>query len=274
MNGAPGLLPPATALLRVPGLESGAPALRVERLTGGIVNDSWRVDSARGRFVLRIAGAVAQRPGVDRGRERTIHDFAAHAGFAPRVLLWDEADGVQVREFLDGRTWGEGDLLDPRQLRRLGERLARLHAFEPPAGVAAFDPAACAQQYLRQIESSGASTAVAAAVAAAVRSAAERVDARRSRLAPIHGDLGHANVLDGERLWLLDWEYAQAADPLYDVACVLAYCAAARPYAQLLLQVAGLAGADGDGTLDEAIRVYDGLTWLWHRARGTGVRAP
>ena len=272
MNAADGVSPPVAALRRVPGLESGDPPLRVERLTGGIVNESWRIDTARGPFVLRIAGPVSQRPGVDRGRERALHESVAQAGFAPRVWLWDEVAGVQVREFIDGRVWTEPDLRDAAQLRRLGERLARLHALPPPGGVAAFDPGACAQHYLRLIEASGASTAVAVAIASAVRAAAERVAARGARPAIVHGDLGSANLLEGDRLWLLDWEYAQRADPLYDAACVLAYSTAARPQAAALLEPAGLAAAQADGTLDEAIRVYEGLTWLWHRARGTGVR--
>jgi thiamine kinase len=275
--GAPspaGASPPPAALALVPGLETGAPPLHVERLVGGFVNESWRVDTSRDRFVLRIDGPAAQRPGVERVRERTLHDIAARAGFAPRALLWDDAAGVQVREFLDGRVWGEHDLQDGEQLRRLGARLAQLHAQEPPANVARFDPGACAQQYLRQIEAGGASTAVAAAVAAAVRGAADDVAARGAQPAIVHGDLTHANLLDGGQLWLLDWEYAQVAAPVYDAACLLAYCPLARPHAAQLLEAAGLAGASADGSLDEAIRVYEGLTWLWHRARGTGVRAP
>lgn len=274
MNTAASPAPPAAALVRVPGLESGDAPLRVERLIGGIVNDSWRVDTARGRFVLRIAGSVAQRPGVERARERALHAFAAQSGFAPRVLSWDDAAGVQVREFIDGRVWGEHDLADAQQLRRLGGRLAQLHALPVPAGVASFDPADCARQYLRLIEAGGRSTAVAAAITAAVRGAAEIVAARATRRGVIHGDLGFANLLDGERLWLLDWEYAQVADPVYDVACLLAYCPAARPQAAALLEAADLTATGADATLAEAIRVYEGLTWLWHRARGTGIRAP
>ena len=261
-------------MVLVPGLESGASPLRVERLEGGLVNESWRIDTSRGRFVLRVDGPAAKRPGVERARERTLHDIVARAAFAPRVLRWDDAAGVQVREFLDGRVLSEHDMQRPEQLRRLGGRLAQLHALEPPADVAPFDPGACAQQYLRLIEASGTSTAVAAAVAAAVRGAAEVVAARGVRPAIIHGDLTHANLLDAGQLWLLDWEYAQCADPIYDAACVLAYCPAARPQAAHLLEAAGLTGASADGSLDEAIRVYEGLTWLWHRARGTGVRAP
>jgi thiamine kinase-like enzyme len=149
-----------------------------------------------------------------------------------------------------------------------------LHALEAPGTVAPFDPDGCALQYLRSIEATGASIELATAVRAAVRGASEFVAARRARAVIVHGDLACANLVDagpdGEPLMLLDWEYAQVADPVYDVACVLAYCAPARPHAALLLQAAGLAGDDADRALDEAIRVYEGLTWLWLRARHQG----
>jgi aminoglycoside phosphotransferase (APT) family kinase protein len=268
--------PPTAALALVPGLETGAAPLRLERLGGGSVNDSWRVDTSQGRFVLRIDGPVGRRPGVGRARERTIHELAARAGLAPPALVWADAAGAQVREFQEGRVWQEHDLLQPEQLERVGARLAQLHAIGPPAQVAPFDPGDCAQQYLRLIAATDPVDADAGAAedaAAAVRTAAARVAAHGVPPAIIHGDLTHANVLDGRQLWLLDWEYAQCADPVYDVACVLAYCPAARPLAPRLLAAAGLAGADRRGRLADAVLVYEGLTRLWHLARGTGVHA-
>ncbi len=281
MNAAAELVPPAAALALVPGLESGAAPIRLERLVGGSVNDSWRVDTSQGRFVLRVDGPVGQRPGVERARERRIHELAARAGLAPPALLWAHAVGAQVREFLEGRVWQEHDMLQPDQLQRLGARLAQLHAIEPPGEVAPFDPGAYAQQYLQLIDTAvtvaaderarASAIAIANGAAAAVRAAAARVAGHGVRPAIIHGDLTHANVLDGRQLWLLDWEYAQRADPVYDVACVLAYCPAAKPQAPQLLAAAGLAGEGPRGRLADAILVYEGLTRLWHLARGTGV---
>jgi thiamine kinase-like enzyme len=276
VNAVAEAVPPAAALALVPGLETGAAPLRLERLSGGSVNDSWRVDTWQGRFVLRIDGPVGRRPGVERARERTIHELAARAGIAPPALVWADAAGAQVREFHEGRVWQQRDLLQPEQLERVGARLAQLHAIGPPEQVAPFDPGDCAQQYLRLIAAADAVDAdasAAAGAAAAVRTAAARVAAHGVPPAIVHGDLTHANVLDGRQLWLLDWEYAQCADPVYDVACLLAYCPAARPLAPRLLAAAGLAGADRHGRLADAVLVYEGLTRLWHLARGTGVHA-
>ena len=263
--------PGATALRLVPGLEAGAPPLRLERLAGGSVNDSWRVDTAQGRFVLRVDGPAWRRPGVDRAREQGLHAAAAGAGLAPRLLA--RAAGIQVCEYLEGRIWSEADFLQPAQLFRLGARLAQLHALEAAGEIGHFDPGGCAQQYVQLMSSELVAATGAGAVAAEVRAAAQQVADGTAGECIIHGDLAHSNLLDGTRLWLLDWEYAQLADPLYDVACVLAYYPETRAQARRLLNAAGLAGFGQPGRLDAAIRVYEGLSWLWHQARRAAAAA-
>jgi aminoglycoside phosphotransferase (APT) family kinase protein len=256
----------------VPGLEAGATPLRIERLSGGSVNDSWRVDTMAGRFVLRLDGAAWRRPGVDRAREQLLHTAAARGGLAPRLIANSTAAGAQVSEYVTGKDWSEADFSTPAQLERLGERLQQLHALPAPGGLSGFDPQACARDYLRQLDRGVGARAGTAAVVEAVGEAAATVALTSTRTCIIHGDLVHGNVRDGTRLWLLDWEYAQLADPCYDAACVLAYYPSARAQQARFLAAAGLQGrADG---LAAAIYIYEALTWLWRLARGEQARAP
>ena len=49
---------------------------------------------------------------------------------------------------------------------------------------------------------------------------ADRIEARRGRppRRPCHNDLLNANFIDdGERLWIVDWEYAGMGDPYFDL---------------------------------------------------------
>jgi thiamine kinase len=268
MTVADPLLPAAAALALVPGLEQGAPPARLERLTGGTVNLSWRVDTTRGRFVLRVDGAAWRRPGVDRVRERQLHDVAATAGLAPRVLRRDAALGAQVSEFLDGRLWSAADFTRAESLACLGARLATLHALPPPAAATRFEPGEYARQYLRLLAPGHADLPHARALADTVGAAAERVAVDSRTEAIVHGDLVAANLIEGRALWLLDWEYAQLGDPIYDVACLLAYYPAARSQAGPLLAATGLQAARDAARLAAAIGVYEGLTALWWLARG------
>jgi thiamine kinase len=271
---APGGLnaPPAWALARVPGLEHGATARRIERLGGGTVNEVYRVDSGAGRFVVRLDGAAWRRPGVDRRRELLLHRAAAAAGVAPAlVAAAPESDGLLIMAYLEGRTWDSSDYEDVHALRRLGERLYALHR-QPPPAVDAFDPWQVAQAYVGQI---------AGARAADFEQPLRRLETLGSELrapdAPrsvVHGDLWQGNVLQGGQLWLLDWEYAQVSDPLMDLACVLAYYPAAERYRTELAAAAGFDARGLEQRLSARVYAYQVLAWLWHLARGEQAEPP
>ncbi|HLQ13441.1 MAG TPA: phosphotransferase [Steroidobacteraceae bacterium] len=268
----PDRTPAPGALALVPGLESGAAPLRLERLHGGSVNDSWRVETPAGRFVLRLDGAEWRRPGVNRARERVLHAAAAQAGLAPALIAQSVAAGALVSTYVDGHDWSEADFAVPAQLERLGERLQRLHSLPVPPGLSQFDPQSCARDYLRRLAPGVGARAGAAAVVDRVGEAAATVAGAAASACIIHGDLAPGNLREGACLWLLDWEYAQLAHPDYDVACLLAYHPAARPHQARLLGAAGLAG--NLEALGAAVYVYEALTWLWRLARGEAALPP
>ncbi len=265
---AAALSPPPAALACVPGLAAGAAPLRCERLPGGTVNDSWRVATPAGEFVLRLDGAGWRRPGVEREREFLLHGLAAAAGLAPRIVARDRALGVLVCEYLAGSDFGPADMGDPARLLQLGGRLARLHALPAPR-LPAFDPLALLDEYL------GAASAADRGDAAPLRAGLARDAAllRGGQAACIvHGDLVHGNVRAGEALRLLDWEYAQVADAAWDVGCVLAYYPQAAIHLPLLLAATRLGGAEG--RVRAAARLHAALGWAWHRARGEAAAVP
>jgi aminoglycoside phosphotransferase (APT) family kinase protein len=278
--------PPDWALERVPGLERGHAPRLLAALPGGSVNRVFRVDSAAGRFVLRLDGEAWRRPGVDRGRELLLHHAAAAGGVAPAIVYAaPEHHGLLITEYREGRVWRPEEFEDAQALERLGERLYALHRLPAPA-VAPFDPLAIAQAYVQSIDApSGASRGASgdASGGAGVRAAVlERLEGCCATLrtlgegAPgiVHGDLAAGNLLQGEGLWLLDWEYAQAGHPVLDLACVFAYYPQAARYRARFAAAAGLAAlADGE-LLRAAEFIYRALTWFWHQARGEHAPEP
>jgi aminoglycoside phosphotransferase (APT) family kinase protein len=265
------LIPPAAALALVPGYVPDDAQQRIGRLSGGSVNDLWRVDTARGSYALRLDGAAWRRPGVDRRRELRLHRAAAAAGIAPRIVACSPARDVLVLEYLPARSWRAADYAEPQQLRRLALLLRRLHTLPAPRGqLPVFDPLAIAHSYAR-------SRGVAVARARpAIRQLLQDIVAAQAQLARstrapviVHGDPLQGNVLDdGQRLWLIDFEYAQLADPIYDLAAVLACYPRAELWAAMLLTAAGLAGAGLHRQLTAAVRVHAALGQLWRYARG------
>ncbi|HEY1725605.1 MAG TPA: phosphotransferase [Steroidobacteraceae bacterium] len=264
--------PPDWALEQVPGLEHGASAQRIERLAGGTVNEVFRVDSALGRFVLRLDGAAWRRPGVERRRELALHRAAAAAGIAPALhVAMPEAHGLLITEYVEGRLWTASDYADPGMLRRLGERLGALHRLTV-SGIERFDPARVAQAYVAQVD--GPRAAATAEVLRRLQALSAELGDGAVSTCVVHGDLYQGNLLQGSRLWLLDWEYAQVGDPLMDVACVLAYYPAAQPHRRELAAAAGLDADAQAGALAERVYAYRSLAWLWHLARGEHAEPP
>jgi thiamine kinase len=265
--------PPAWALTHVPGLERGEPALAIEPLGGGTVNVVYRVDSPRGRFVLRLDGAAWRRPGVDRARELILHQVAAADGIAPRIVMAaPDQQGLMISEYHEGRLWQESDYDQVSTLRRLGERLYRLHRLPAPASLQPFDPLQVGRDYARLIAAEHG--VLLASAMRRLEAACEGLRQSAPPLSVVHGDLWQGNLLEGTRLWLLDWEYAQLTDPLMDIACLLAYYPQAQRHRDELLASAGFDPRVQTQALLARIDIYRILTWLWRLARGEGAGKP
>ncbi len=259
---------PASILRRIPGCVGGEAPLHVQLLHGGRkVNRNLRIDTRAGRFVLRQRIWEGPRPGADTLREVACHRTAAAAGVAPAVL--DAApDGSWIlMDYVEGGMWNPPRLQAPEGLRTLGACLRRLHATTPPPGLTAFDPVSIA-------------TGQAQAILERDPAAAEQVDtlvARTQQLAvhcaafaatPVttHGDLIASNVI-GPVPMLVDWEYAQLADPVYDLACLSIYYPGLRRRGGELLDVAGIADANATVRLRLHVELFDSLNRLWEQAQ-------
>ena len=77
---------------------------------------------------------------------------------------------------------------------------------------------------------------------------------------------------------LLDWEYACDKDPLFDLASLIAYHDISDKKAQDLLSAyAGGESRELAEQLQEQVRLYDAMQWLWlairHMITGTADQA-
>jgi aminoglycoside phosphotransferase (APT) family kinase protein len=256
-------------LLLVPGCEEGRVPHSIERLAGGSVNQTLLVQSRAGRFVVRSAGAGAARLGVDRRREAAFQSIAAAAGLAPRILAASTDARILVAEYVPGRTWSATDFGDRRALRRLAERLHALRGVAVPPALATprFDPLAQIGQLARQVVRASAVDAalVESVVADAGRALAAGGGPREAVI--VHLDLHPANIVEGERLVLLDWEYAACGDPALELASLLASDPRLEAALELLLAASALAPWVSRSEILALRRVFEATHWLWYRAR-------
>jgi len=207
------------ALRRIPELAGLDEALlRCERL-GGLTNKNWRLETPEGRYVLRIAGAGTSEY-IDRAVEGHNARVAAEAGVSAEVLFFDEGDGLMLARHLDGCV-----TMSPERFRerpgaaaRAAQALARMHRCGREFRFR-FELFAMIDDYLGVLERLGASLPdgyhQVVEESGAVREALERHPAE---LAPCHCDPLCENFLDdGERMWIVDWEYSGMNDPLWDL---------------------------------------------------------
>jgi thiamine kinase-like enzyme len=235
-------------------------------IRGGLSNHAWRVDHAGGGYFVRLGSDDAESLGVDRRSECSLLAAVSAAGLAPEVLVCDPGAGLLVTRFMLAATWTRQDAREVVNLRRMGVALRNLHSLPPRPGIRRVGFAAQARFLEGQL---GAEQCVQPALRRVAATAFDLLAAREPIVSLCHNDLHHLNILDdGERLWLVDWEYGGCGDPLFDLASFLCQHQSTSEEREVLLTAyAGDAGISSD-LVEGACRAFDYVQWLWFRLRG------
>jgi thiamine kinase len=249
-------------------LDLGAGEIRdVEPIKHGLTNRSWLVRTNTDRLVVRISDTSAKHLQIDRSSEAAVLQVAAKAEIGPQVLLCDPARGILVTRYL-GETWTEQDAQCEDNIDRLAGALRRLHALDVPAAVRKVDLASTVHGYLRTLEHRGVQSAL---TLPALRECADKSALQlRKRSTPrlCHNDIHHLNVIGGETLRLIDWEYAGVGEPLFDLAAVCVYHRYSRQQRERLLAAYGAASdAISWQRLELACWLFDYIRDLWMAVR-------
>ena len=217
-------------IARVPSL-AGSPRV-VTELPGGLTNRNYKVTTPAGTFVARRWGAPAGGPGpgldllaINRDHEHRNSVIAAAAGVGAPVIEFRPQDRLLVLGFLDGSTFANSDVQDARNIPRIAAALRALHGASRFAGD--FDMFEVQRRYR------AAARRAAAAVPDGYDELAPAFAAARAALAvraeptvPCHNDLLAANFIDdGQRLYLIDYEYAGNNDPCFELGNIAGECA-------------------------------------------------
>ena len=194
----------------------GEPESAPVALEGGITNRNFRLRWGGRDCVLRCPGKDTALLGIDRRTEWAATRAAAAAGVGPEPIAFDPGLGCLVTAFIDGRP------VEAEELRaRIPELAAALRAIHggPPLP-SAFDPFAVVADYARiASERGGAIPPEVAELAPAAAAIRAELGGPEHGPVPCHNDLLTANLLDdGERLRIVDWEYAGMGDPYFELA--------------------------------------------------------
>lgn len=190
----------------------------VQRL-GGLTNLVYRVETAGRSVIVRIPGEGTEAY-IDRAVEIHNTNVAAGTGVAPRVLWADAATGNLVCECIQGivTMTPEHFQTRPGSPARAGAALRQLHDANEPFEFR-FELFAMIDEYLQVLSTKdielpeGYSDVVSEA-----EPIKQLLADKPGKLVPSHCDPLCENFLDdGERMWIVDFEYSGMNDPLWDL---------------------------------------------------------
>ncbi len=191
----------------------------VVQLEGGITNRNFRVNFGGTDYVVRLPGKRTALLGIDRQAECIANKAAAELGIAPRVAAMLDEPSSLVTAFVSGREMRADELREPETIAevahrparpaRLGHRAPDRLRLVPARGGVRGDGPRQRQRAARRLRRG-----------AQGRRAIERAvrDQPGHEPVPAHNDLLPANFLrDGDRMQLIDWEYAGMGDRWFDL---------------------------------------------------------
>lgn len=202
---------------RVRALGCWSGPVAIEPLGGGITNRNFLVTDAGRRAVVRIGDDIPVHQ-ILRFNELAASRAAFAAGVSPAVLHHEP--GALVIDFVEGRTLSAEDLRQRPMLEEALTLVSRAHREIPrhlrgPALV--FWVFHVLRDYAGSLRDGGSRHLP---LLPGLLDDAARLE---SAVGPIdlvfgHNDLLPANFLhDGQRLWLIDWDYAGFNSPLFDL---------------------------------------------------------
>lgn len=205
------------ALQRVP--ETAGRELMLTPLSGGITNRNYLVTGPGSdeRYVIRLGGNDTHLLGISREVEHAATVAAAGVGIGPEVTAFIRPEGYLVTRFIVGEPVSLEQVHQPETLRRVADSIRRIHG--GPAIPGLFVPLRIVEAYLALATSRGVERPAAWEQAYAVGHRIERALLEAPiEMRPSHNDLLNANFIDdGERIRIVDWEYAGMGDPFFDL---------------------------------------------------------
>ncbi len=205
------------AMQRVP--ELAGRGLTLSSLSGGITNRNYLVEVAgvATRYVIRLAGNDTHLLGISREVEHAATVAAAGVGVGPEVTAFIRPEGYLLTRFIEGSPVSGEAVHRPETIRRVADSIRRVH--DGPAIPGLFIPLRIVEAYHALAVARGVPIPVEYGLA---RSIGRRIEfaflADPVELRPCHNDLLNANFIDdGERIRIVDWEYAGMGDPFFDL---------------------------------------------------------
>ena len=192
----------------------------IAELSGGLTNRNFRIDTPEGKYVARISSNSSSLLSIDRGSEFINSTIAGKGKVGAEVLDYLPGEGLLLISYIEGKTFGAADVAS--NVSRIAQSLRGLHSLDHFDHE--FNMFTTQKNYLGIVQSQG------FRMPDGYLNFAPQIDEIKRAftvlfdgLVPCNNDLLPGNFIDdGEKIWLIDYEYSGNNDACFEIGNVWA----------------------------------------------------
>lgn len=194
--------------------------ISISELSGGLTNRNFLIQTPEEKFVARVSSNSSSLLAIDRGSEFVNSTIAGKGGVGAQVLDYLPGEGLLLISYIEGKTFGPDDVAS--NLSRIAHSLRALHSLD--LFDHEFNMFTTQKNYLGIVQSQGFRMPdgylnFAPQIDEIKRAFTVLIDG----LVPCNNDLLPGNFIDdGEKIWLIDYEYSGNNDACFEIGNVWA----------------------------------------------------
>ena len=192
----------------------------ITELSGGLTNRNFLIQTVEDKYVARVSSNSSSLLSIDRGSEYINSTIAGNGKVGAGVLDYLPGEGLLLISYIKGKTYGADDV--GANLGRIAKSLRGLHALD--AFDHEFNMFTTQRNYQSIVKEQGFRLPD-----GYVDFAPQVADIKAAMavlfegLVPCNNDLLPGNFIDdGEKIWLIDYEYAGNNDACFEIGNVWA----------------------------------------------------
>jgi thiamine kinase-like enzyme len=192
----------------------------VTELSGGLTNRNLAIESEGNRYVARISSNSSDLLNINREDEYKNSIIAADAGIGATVYDFLPGQGLLLIGYINGKTFGAEDIAN--NLPRVAKAVRTLHGAKP--FVSEFNMFTLQKRYLDIVQSNNfIYPAKYLDYEGHIADLKKALSVLPAEIVPCNNDLLPGNFIDdGEKIWLIDYEYSGNNDACFELGNIWA----------------------------------------------------
>ena len=192
----------------------------VTELSGGLTNRNLAIESEGNRYVARISSNSSDLLNINREDEYKNSIIAADAGIGATVYDFLPGQGLLLIGYINGKTFGAEDIAN--NLPRVAKAVRTLHGAKP--FVSEFNMFTHQKRYLDIVQSNNfIYPAKYLDYEGHIADLKKALSVLPAEIVPCNNDLLPGNFIDdGEKIWLIDYEYSGNNDACFELGNIWA----------------------------------------------------